>query len=126
MNTKRIIFLCCLLVLSSFVLLGCGKKADESKAVSEVQSEAATMDVGQLKSMAAAYKKSIAGKKDDMNKLMAQLKEVPVTEMMGEEAGSLKAELIDMSKSISALTERFQIYYSKLKEKGGDVSGLEI
>lgn len=121
MNTKRIIFLCCLLVLSSFVLLGCGKKADESKAVSEVQSEAATMDVGQLKSMAAAYKKSIAGKKDDMNKLMAQLKEVPVTEMMGEEAGSLKAELIDMSKSISALTERFQIYYSKLKEKGGDL-----
>jgi len=31
-----------------------------------------------------------------------------------------------LQKSISALQERFKIYYEKLEEKGGDVSGLQI
>ena len=115
MNTPRIIIVCCLLVLSSLVLSGCGKKA-----------EAETMDVEKLKSMAIVYKDAITAKKGDIEKVMAQLKEVPITKMMGEEAKSLKADIDSLSKSISAFKERYQIYYNKLKEKGGDVSGLKI
>ncbi|MCK4753425.1 MAG: hypothetical protein KAS75_08255 [Planctomycetes bacterium] len=126
MNTPRIIIVCCLLVLSSLVLSGCGKKADENKPVSEVKAEAETMDVEKLKSMAIVYKDAITAKKGDIEKVMAQLKEVPITKMMGEEAKSLKADIDSLSKSISAFKERYQIYYNKLKEKGGDVSGLKI
>jgi hypothetical protein len=32
----------------------------------------------------------------------------------------------EMNKSVSALKERFQIYYNKLKEEGGDLSGLQL
>ena len=42
------------------------------------------------------------------------------------EVKQLKAEMDQLKKSIDDLTERFKIYYNKLKEKGGDISGLEL
>ena len=117
---------CSLLILCSLVLLGCGKKADESKAISEIQAEAEKMDVQQLKSMAMTYKEAIVAKKGDLGKVTAKLKEIKVTEMLGDEAKKLKADIADVTKSVSALKDRFQVYYQKLKEKGGDLSGLEI
>jgi len=38
----------------------------------------------------------------------------------------IQPEMEKLAGSIAALNERFQIYFQKLKEKGGDVSGLEI
>jgi flagellar capping protein FliD len=45
--------------------------------------------------------------------------------MMGEEAKQLKSDLDDLNQSISALQERFEVYYNQLKEQGGDLSGLK-
>lgn len=126
MKMKRNIELYCLLVICSLVLFGCGKKADESKPISEVKAEAEKMDASQLRSMAMNYKDAIVAKKGDYDKSTAKLKEIPRTEMLGSEAKELKAEIEELGKSVSALTERFQVYYDKLKEKGGDLSGLEI
>ena len=69
---------------------------------------------------------AIMAKKGDVDKLTAKLKEIPVTEMLGGEAKELKADLETLGKSLSALKDRFQVYYDKLKEKGGDLSGLEM
>ena len=49
-----------------------------------------------------------------------------IAEMLGDEAKGLKAEVDTLTKSVSALKERFQVYYDKLKEKGGDLSGLTL
>ena len=38
----------------------------------------------------------------------------------------LKADIDALNKSVSSLKERFEIYYNMLKEKGGDLSGLNI
>jgi hypothetical protein len=76
--------------------------------------------------MALAYKDAIEAKKGDVEKITAKLKEIPVTQMLGDEAKGLKADIADLNKSVSALKERFNVYYSKLKEKGGDLSGLKI
>jgi len=46
--------------------------------------------------------------------------------MLGDEAKELKTEIEALNKSVSALKERFQVYYDKLKEKGGNLSGLEL
>jgi len=116
----------CSLVLCSLVILGCGKKADESKPISEVKAEAEQMDVGQLKSIAMKYKKAILAKEPEIEKLTDELKKIPVAKMMGEEAKEIKAELDALNKSVSALKKRFAVYYSKLKEQGGDVSDLRI
>lgn len=116
------------LMLAVFLLLlsGCGKKADENKPISEVQAEAAKMNVQDLKAMAMSYKDAIEAKKVDVENLAAKLKGIPVAQLLGEKAKQLKADIDSLNKSLSALKERFQIYYDQLKAKGGDLSGLQI
>jgi uncharacterized lipoprotein YehR (DUF1307 family) len=115
-----------LLVMCSVAMFGCGKKADESKPMDEVKAEAEKMDAGQLRAAAMEYKDAIVAKKGDIEKITAKLKEIPVAEMMGEQAKGLKADIESLEKSVSALKARFDVYYGKLKEAKGDVSGLEI
>jgi hypothetical protein len=124
MKTARTIVLCLLLVCAA-ASAGCGGKADEDKPMSEVKAEAEKMDAGQLRNMAAKYKDAIAAKGEEVKALTAKLKEIPVTEMLGEKAKSLKAQIEKLGKSVSSLKERFQVYYNSLKEKGGDTSGLD-
>ena len=126
MKTVKGITIFALLALCSLVLLGCGSKADENKPLSEVKAEAEKMDTKQLRAMAEEYEKVIMAKKGEIDKITAKLKEIPITEMLGEEAKKLKADIEKLNKSVNALRERFTIYYEKLKEKGGDASGLQI
>ncbi len=118
--------LCCLIALCLFAILGCGKKADENKPISEVKAEAEKMDTDGLRAMAMVYQKAITAKNSEVEKLTAKLKDIPVTEMLGDEAKELKADVDNLNKSISALKERFEVYYQKLKEQGGDLSGLQV
>ncbi|OQA03727.1 MAG: hypothetical protein BWY69_00279 [Planctomycetes bacterium ADurb.Bin401] len=108
-------------------LVGCGKKAgDTEKPIADVQAEADQMDVEQLKAKATEYKDAIMAKKAEIEKVAAKLKDIPLTEQLGEDAKALQNDIADLNKAISNLSERFQIYYSKLQEKGGDISGLEL
>jgi hypothetical protein len=115
-----------ILALSVLCLFGCGKKVDENKPLSEVKAEAEKMSVEDLKAMAMKYKDAIMAKKADVEKMTAKLKEIPVTQMLGEEAKKLQVDIDSLGKSLSALKERFQVYYDQLKTKGGDLSGLQI
>ena len=126
MKNVRNAVLCCLIALCLFAILGCGKKADENKPISEVKAEAEKMDTDGLRAMAMVYQKAIAAKNSEVEKLSAKLKDIPVTEMMGNEAKELKADIDNLNKSISALKERFEVYYQNLKDKGGDLSGLQV
>jgi chromosome segregation ATPase len=126
MNTLTKVVLCIALAGCVLGLGGCGKKADENKPIAEVQAEAAKMNVEQLKAKAMEYKEALVAKKAEIEKVAAKLKEIPVTEQLGAEAKALQTEITNLNKSVGALTERFQIYYNKLKEMGGDAAGLEI
>ena len=126
MKNVRNSVLCCLIALCLFAILGCGKKADENKPISEVKAEAEKLDTDGLRAMAMVYQKAIAAKNGEVEKLSAKLKDIPVTEMLGSEAKELKTDIDDLNKSISALKERFEVYYQKLKEQGGDLSGLQV
>jgi len=126
MNIVKNITVCGLLVLSSLILYGCGKKADENKPLNEVKAEAEQMNVEKLRLMAMKYKDAIVAKRGEVEKLAAKLSGIPIAEKLGTQAKELTAEIEALNKSISALTERIQVYYQKLKEKGGDLSGLEI
>ena len=124
-NTLKRLFLCAA-VVSLLMTAGCGKKPDEKKSISEVKAEVEKMTTSQLRSAALKYKNAIAAKKTDLEKTAAKLKDIPITELMGDEAKRLKADIETVEKSIKALTERFTVYYDKLKEKGGDLSGLTM
>lgn len=124
MKTRMRTVLWCLLGVCSLVIIGCGKKADESKPISEVKAEAEKMNAADLRTTAISYKEAIEAKGKEVEKLAAKLKEIPVAEILGKEAKALKTEVDNINKSVSALKERLQIYLDKLKEKGGDLSGL--
>lgn len=116
-----------LLVLWAFTIVGCGgKKADETKPISEVKTEAEKMDAGQLRDMAVTYKEAIVAKKGEVEKITAKLKDIPATELLGQEASNLKTDIENLNKSVNALKERFEVYYQKIKEKSGDLSGLQL
>jgi len=127
MRTVRCMPFWCLLAVWVLAIGGCGsKKADENKPISEAKAEAEKMDVSQLRNMAMTYKEAIVAKEADVDKVAAKLKEIPIAKMVGDETKQLKTDIDNLTKSISALKERFEIYYQKLKEKGGDLSGLEL
>lgn len=107
-------------------LAGCGKKADTDKSIADVQAEASKMNVEQLKAKAMEYKEAIVAKKAEIEKVAAKLKEIPIAQQLGSEAKALQTDIAELNKALADLTERFQIYYNKLKEAGGSISGLEI
>jgi uncharacterized protein YlxW (UPF0749 family) len=110
-----------LLVLCSLTVLGCGKK-DEDRPVSEIKTKAEQMNKDELRAEAMKYKEAITTKKAELEELTAKLKEIPLTEIRNEDAKRVE----DLNRSISALKERFQVYYRMLQKKGGDISGLQI
>lgn len=144
MRSARNAVLSCLLALLLLVAIGCDKKTDQDqppatarsdtkapavaadKPVSEVQAEAATMSVENFKATALKYKDAIIAKQADIETLAAKVKEIPLTEALGEEAKTLKADLQNLETDLKALKDRFEVYYSKLKEKGADVAGLTL
>jgi len=126
MKAKLNVVFLCLLAACSLVILGCSEKADESKPISEVKAEAEKMSAADLKATATKYKDAVTAKAGEIDKLTAKLKEIPVAEALGKEAKQIKADMETITKSVTALKERFQVYYDKLKEKGEDVSGLKI
>ncbi len=112
-------------VLCVLPLAGCGEKADENKPIADVKAEAEQLEAGDLRDMAMAYKDAILAKQKDVEGLKDKIKEIPLTEALGEEAKKLKDDVAELGKSLSALTERYKIYYEKLKAKKGDLTGLE-
>ena len=117
-----------LMLCTALILAGCGSKseADETKPLSEVKAEAEKMSVEQLKDIAMQYKKAIEAKQPEVEKLMQQLAEIPITEKLGEEAKSLTADIEQLNSSLKALKERFDVYYNKLIELKADVSSLKL
>ena len=113
-------------VFSILIILGCGKIADENKPLNEVKAEAAEMGVEDLREMALAYKEMIHANVEEVGRIKNKIKEIPLKEMVGEQAQELKQELVPVIKSISELKKRFWVYYAELKKKSADLSGLEL
>jgi len=143
MRIRTYLTLSFLIAVSGLVLVGCAKKVDKApptkptttgagvtvtadveKPITEVQAQAQTMSVADLRSTAVQYQQAISAKQVDLQKVWAQVKEIPLTDALGEKAKALKTEAQKIESSVKGLTDRFQVYYDKLKEKGGDVSGL--
>jgi len=116
----------CLFAYFTLAIVGCGQKADETKPVSEIEAQAENMSINKLRSMALKYKDAILAKKKDLSDIADKLKEIPPAELLGDKANELKDDLKELNSSISALKERFKIYYNNIREKKGDTSDLEI
>jgi endonuclease I len=99
---------------------------DTEKPVSEVQAQAQTMSVDSLRATALKYKDVIVAKQAELQKLTAKIKEIPIADALSQETKTLKTDLQNLQTSVSALKERFGVYYDTLKKKGGDLSNLTL
>ncbi len=126
LKTGSFVLFMSIAVFSMFIIFGCGKKADENKPLNEVKTEAAEMDVDDLRGMVLEYKETIRANLEEVGKIKNEIKEIPLKEMFGDQAQELKQELEPIIKSINELKRRFWVYYSELKKKSEDLSGLEL
>jgi len=153
MKTKIKGSVVCAAVIIALLAFGCEKKSEEEKLVSDVIKESKEktketskvvqeaqkevteklaevkpqdMEVGQLRSEAMKLQEQIMSKRTDIDELTEQLKKIPVTEMLGEKAKTLKADIDKLNKIIKELTDQYNLFYNALKAKNGDLSGLKL
>jgi len=107
-------------------LVGCGGSADPNISIDKVKIEAETMSLSQLESKAKSYANAIEAQKGEIGKLQAKLKEIPMKELLGDEAKALKADLSEIQSAISNLTKRYKVYADKYKAAGGDISKIKV
>ncbi|MBN2138446.1 MAG: hypothetical protein JW720_11625 [Sedimentisphaerales bacterium] len=137
MKAVRNVTLLSLLIMCSLTFLGCGEEkqaasptgagVSESKPISEVKAEAEKMDAAQLRAIALKYKAVIDAKAAEMDKLAKDIMKSLGAEDVSEKTKELNARrMAELGKSGEALGARLAVYLEKLKEKGGDLSGLDI
>jgi len=102
-------------------LFGCGDSADTSTPVAELEEEAQTMSVEDLKAKAESYQEAVAKKLKELEPLKEKLAEIPVMEQMGDEATAIKDDLQAIQTDVSALKDRLKVYLDALKEQGESV-----
>ena len=137
MKTARKINLLSLLVVCCLVVFGCRKKeepgggtstntgADQSQAISKAKTDAEKMDVEQLRAAALKCKAAAEAKTAEVEGLAQKL----IGAMGADDADKrkkLNAQMEELRKSEEALYRQLEVYVNKLKDKGGDVSGLEL
>jgi len=81
-------------------------------------------NIEMLKAKAMEYKDAIAVKKEEITKEAAKLKEIPLTQQLGTDAKTIQSNIQNLTKVVSDLTAKFQLYNNKIKELGG--SALEL
>jgi len=117
MKTARKITLLSLLVVCCLVVFGCSKKEGAG-------GDTSTMDVEQLRAAALECKTAVDAKMAEGEKVALSLMQAMGADNEGKRK-ELKAQMAELKKSEDALAEQLKIYVAKLKEKGGDMSGLE-
>lgn len=109
------------LVLLAGIAAGCAQGGSggvsENKPIAEVQAEAQTMSADQLKAVVQKYEAAIQAKQADIEKVQAKIKEIPLTELLGEEAKKLKDDVTQIGSSLKNLSERMAVYADSLKAK---------
>ncbi len=140
MKAARKTTLLSLLVVCCLVVFGCSKKedaggdtstntgTDQSGSISKAETEAANMDVDQLRAAALECKAAAEAKAAETEKVAQDLiKTLGANNADNtDKRQELNAQMQQLKKSEDALCEQLKVYVDKLKEKGGDVSGLEL
>jgi ribosomal protein L29 len=102
-------------LMAAALIAGCGGGVDETKSVEQVKIEASEMSQAKLRKTVAEYETVIAEKASELDALNAQLKELSISELMGEKAKTLKTELGDLSTSLSTLKDHLGVYAKQLE-----------
>lgn len=114
---KKVCGLLAGLVLAA-MLSGCGGSGiDENKPMDQVAADAAKMSQAELQKMVDKYEGVIADKMKEVDALTAKIKEIPLTELMGEKAKALKEDASELGASLNKLKDQMAVYAKELAAK---------
>lgn len=106
----------CVLLSAAVTVAGCGSKASTDQPIDQVQTEAATMSVDDLKAKVEAYKAEIAKCQARLSELGEQLKKV-TNPLSDEEAKNIVTRSSDVTAAMAKLQERLTVYMNELAKK---------
>ncbi|MCF7848922.1 MAG: hypothetical protein K9M45_08745 [Kiritimatiellales bacterium] len=117
----------CIAVAAMILAGGCSKQGggsvmdDMNATVKEVAAKIESFDVKKLEKAADQYKTAIVAKTEEIQSIAAKVKDIPVTELLGDEAKVLKVQLEEAKEYLADLKARYQVYLDKLKAMGVDL-----
>ena len=101
-------------------------QADQGKSIPDITAGAKEMAVENLRRMAEKYRDVIAEKQQQLMEVAQEYVNMPDAERITAQGHILKAKVDKITRGIDTLKERFGIYYNALKEKTGNLTGLDI
>jgi hypothetical protein len=106
------------MMLAAMVLLvGCSTGIDEKMPIDQVVVDASQMKPKALEDKIDRYEMQIAKETAGMNDIKKQLKEIPLSELLGEKAKALKSELSGLTASRDQLGRQMEVYARELAVK---------
>lgn len=99
-------------------------KVDETKPVRDIDAETASMSADEVRRVAEAYREAIVKKRTEAETATKALEAMKPEEKAGAEGRRASKKIAASATSDKALRERLEVYVAKVREKGGDTSGL--
>lgn len=113
-------------LISMAALSACTKEADALKPVEDARAEAQSMSRGALEDTARRYADAIVSKTSEYRKVEAQIKAIPLQDLMGKKATAMKVQAGALATEISNLNRLYDIYSEYYLKKGGDFEKIKI
>lgn len=118
--------LAALIVMASITIFtGCGESPrkgsdsgiDLNTPVARLEEEASNMGLSELKGKAAAYQAAVTEKSKELLASEKELKDLPLSEMIGEKADTLKTKVSKVGEELKQLKQRLGIYEAQITKK---------
>jgi hypothetical protein len=97
-----------------------------TRPLADIQAKAAAFTQPEVLAYANAYKETLLSTKEQLAGVAGQLKQLPVTELLGEKGKALKEEVARYTSQFNALKERYTVYLDLLKKFGVDLSSFGL
>ncbi len=100
--------------------------ADQGKSIPDITAGTKEMATENLRKMAEKYRDVVAEKEQQLTKLTQGYLNLSDDDRKAAIGQITKVGIDDIKKNLDIMKERFGVYYNALKEKGGNLTGLDI
>ena len=106
------------------IFTGCGDSSGSSSSgvdlktpPARLEEEASNMGLSDLKSKAATYQEAATEKSKELLASEKELRDLPLSEMIGAKADSLKAKVSKQGEELAKIKKRLEIYETAIAKK---------
>jgi hypothetical protein len=103
---------------------GCTRKVDSERSIDKIKKDIETMSVAELEDYAMAYVSAIQSQRAQIQKIQEKIRKVPIEKFFSNQA--LQNDIKKVGRKAEALYVRYLLYVTALKQKGGDVTKVQL